>query len=182
MRVISGKARGIGLETNEGLDTRPTTDRVKENIFNIINWNIHGERVLDLFSGSGALGIEALSRGAIECTFIEMAQSAVNIINRNLSKTNLVEAARVIKGSVESSLDLIDGTFGIVFMDPPYNKGLILPVVEKINKKGLLDEEGIIVIEHDSSDILDDELFDFERYKMKKYGRTCVSFFRRKDI
>ncbi|MCT4631710.1 MAG: 16S rRNA (guanine(966)-N(2))-methyltransferase RsmD [Firmicutes bacterium] len=181
MRVISGTARGVRLETIEGLGTRPTTDRVKENIFNIINWDIHGERVLDIFAGSGALGIEALSRGAEFCTFIEESPRAGKIIKENLNNTKLIELSEVIEKKVENGLNHLKGQYGVIIMDPPYNQGLIIPTLEEITSRKLLEEEGIIIVEHDNTDKLPDSIAGLERYKIKKYGRTCVSFFRRNE-
>lgn len=181
MRVISGTARGVRLETIEGLGTRPTTDRVKENIFNIINWDIHGEKVLDIFAGSGALGIEALSRGAEFCTFIEESPRATRIIRQNLNNTKLLDYSEVLEKKVENALLSVRSQYGVIIMDPPYNQGLIIPTLEEISALNLLEEEGIIIVEHDNTDKLPDHIAGFERYKIKKYGRTCVSFFRRNE-
>lgn len=180
MRVISGSARGVNLETLEGLETRPTTDRVKESIFNLINFEITGADVLDLFSGSGALGIEAGSRGANSITLVEQNRKCVEIINNNLTKTKLKDLATVINSDWSVSLDRLKGeSFDIVIMDPPYLKDFIVPVIKRLSENNLVSEDGLILVEHEKTDKLPETIEDFKMAKQKKYGKTLVSIFRR---
>lgn len=134
MRVIAGAAKGHKLQTIEGLNTRPTTDRIKETLFNIIAFDLPESRFLDLFSGSGAIGIEALSRGADTAVFVEQAAECQKVITENLTHTKLMERARLIKSDVLTGLAQLSAeqeTFDIIFMDPPYAAGLAEPTLEK---------------------------------------------------
>lgn len=181
MRVISGSARGIKLDMIEGLDTRPTTDRVKEAIFSMIQSRIHGARGLDLFAGSGALGIELLSRGARSITFVEQGPKQLSIIKSNLEKTRLDDGAVVLSKDVYNAL----GTFGpasfdIIMMDPPYLTGHVKACMDEIARFDLLSENGILVVEHaiNDTEILNPPDY-FESLKTKKYGKIGVTVFRR---
>lgn len=150
MRVISGKARRISLKTIDGLDTRPTTDRIKETLFNMINNDLYDCTFLDLFSGSGAIGIEALSRGASKCVFIENNRKAIECIKTNLKNTRLEEDAIVISSRVEDALGRLDKTgqvFDFVFMDPPYNKLLEKNVLIFLSKSDLINQNSLIIVE-----------------------------------
>ena len=150
MRVIAGAAKGHRLETIEGLATRPTTDRIKETLFNIIAFDLPECSFLDLFSGSGAIGIEALSRGAKNAVFVEDAAECQQIILKNLQHTKLLEKASVRKTDVLSALDqlALEGrVFDIIFMDPPYASEYYGAVLEKILEKGLLQKDGYIITE-----------------------------------
>lgn len=150
MRVIAGCAKGHNLETIEGLDTRPTTDRIKETLFNIIAFDLPECRFLDLFAGSGAIGIEALSRGAEEAVFVEQAANCTEIIKRNLMHTKLQEKAKLLQMDALAALDRLaaeDKKFDIIFVDPPYEAGLYEAVLEAILQKGLLTARGYIITE-----------------------------------
>ena len=150
MRVIAGAAKGHKLQTIEGLNTRPTTDRFKEPLFNIIAFDLPESRFLDLFSGSGAIGIEALSRGADTAVFVEQAAECQKVIAENLTHTKLMERARLIKSDVLTGLAQLSAekaTFDIIFMDPPYAAGLAEPTLEKIVSGGLLAPEGMVIVE-----------------------------------
>ena len=150
MRVIAGKARRLPLVSPEGRGTRPTTDRIKETLFNILQDDIPGCRFLDLFSGSGAIGIEALSRGASSATFVENNRNAIKCIEANLEKTHLKEQGNVVFGDVMralESLQLKKQTFHIIFMDPPYNKELENKVLEFLKDSCILDEDTLIIVE-----------------------------------
>lgn len=153
MRVIAGAAKGHNLQTIEGLATRPTTDRIKETLFNIIAFDLPECSFLDLFSGSGAIGIEALSRGASETVFVEDAAECQKVITANLQHTKLQDRARLMKTDVFSALDKLAAEgrkFDIIFMDPPYESGLYEPVLEKIIQQGLLKKEGYLITERSS--------------------------------
>lgn len=180
MRVISGSARGKRLESLEGLHTRPTTDRVKESVFNLLQPYVYGAKVLDAFAGSGALGIEALSRGALHCTFSENDKAAVDVVRRNLSGTHLAEKAVVYEGDALSFLERTKENFSLVFLDPPYDSGLYVPFLEKIFEKNLLLPGGVISVETRAGE----DLFipsGLTVIKERKYGKTSIYIIGRED-
>lgn len=150
MRVIAGTAKRIPLVTPEGLDTRPTTDRTKETLFNMIQPYLADCDFLDLFSGSGAIGIEALSRGAKETVFVENGKEALLCIKKNLEKTKLSSQATIMNGNVFDILDRLDKNkkqFDVIFMDPPYNKELEKEVLQKLDGSNLIKDDTLIIIE-----------------------------------
>ena len=184
MRVISGKVRGLKLNAPKNQDVRPTTDRVKENLFNMINSYIMDSNILDLFAGTGSLGIECLSRGAKNCVFVDISKESIAIVKSNIKK------ARVENESVVLNLDFKDAVsrlqsqknkFDVIFMDPPYYKEMFVDALEKIDNANLLDEEGIIVVEHDTKDILPDKVNRLEKTKDKKYGNTTLTFYKMEE-
>lgn len=153
MRVIAGTAKGHNLQTIEGLATRPTTDRIKETLFNIIAFDLPEASFLDLFSGSGAIGIEALSRGAAEAVFVENVAECQKVIQANLMHTKLQGRARLLQTDVLFALDRLAAEgkkFDIIFMDPPYEAGLYTSVLERIAENGLLKAEGYLIAEGSS--------------------------------
>lgn len=149
MRVIAGSAKRLQLKTVEGLDTRPTTDRIKETLFNMISEYLADSYFLDLFSGSGAIGIEALSRGAEHAVFVENNPKAVQCIRENLAVTKLAEKAQICSTDVLSALAKLESknTFDYIFMDPPYNQLLEKKVLEYLSTSQLLSSDGIIIVE-----------------------------------
>ena len=149
MRVIAGSARRLQLKTVEGIGTRPTTDRIKETLFNMLQNDIEDCSFLDLFSGSGAIGIEALSRGAEYAVFVENNKNAVKCIKDNLMFTKLSDKARVIENSVLSAINILNGNrvFDVVFMDPPYNKNIEKEILEKLIKSNIIDNKSLIISE-----------------------------------
>ena len=149
MRVIAGSARSLKLKTPDGLDTRPTTDRIKETLFNIIGPTVYDSIFLDLFSGSGGIGIEALSRGAKEAVFVENDPKAMRCIKDNLRFTRLEPKAVTMTTDVMNALYRLEGEkiFDIIFMDPPYGKGLEREALEYLAGSELLAEEGVIIVE-----------------------------------
>lgn len=150
MRVIAGSARRLLLKTPEGMETRPTTDRIKETLFNMLQPMIPGCRFLDLFSGSGAIAIEALSRGAAEAVLVENQQRALSCIRQNLEFTRLDDRARVMEGDVFACLKKLEGNsqpFDIIFMDPPYDRGLERQVLELLRASSLVHSQTQIIIE-----------------------------------
>jgi len=177
MRVISGKARRIRLKTIEGNNTRPTTDRIKETLFNILQSDIYEATFLDLFSGSGGIGIEALSRGAKCAVFIENSSEAVKCIKDNLYVTKLLGQAEIIKADARSAIRQLKGRepFSIVYMDPPYHEGHEEPVLTELINAKLVDEDSIIVVEAaldtelDFLDKIDLEIEREKRYKTNKH-------------
>lgn len=182
MRVISGTAKGTRLESLEGDKTRPTLDRVKEALFNIIQNDVMDAYVLDLFSGSGALGIEALSRGAKFCIMADKSSDAIKVISKNLQKTRLEENAKIVKNDYIKTLNSLNQKFDVIFIDPPYAENIAVNAVEHIIKLDLLAEDGIIVLETDEEER---ELENLKKvnvnvYDLRKYGRVKLIFLNRK--
>ena len=174
MRVISGKIRGKKLYSLEGDNTRPTTDRVKENIFNLITDYVFGATVLDLFAGSGALGIEALSRGAAYCDFVENSKAAAGVVDKNLGETPFNTESSVFLGDFIAFLEKTDKAYDVIFLDPPYKAGYYKKALEMIMKRSPLHGDGIVVMERDAATL--PELAEgFEIIKERKYGHTSVS-------
>lgn len=183
MRVISGIARGTNLETLEGNNTRPTLDRVKEALFNIIQCQIIDASVLDLFSGSGALGIEALSRGAKACTMCDKSYEAIKIINKNIKKTHLEEKAKVIKSDYKKALELLKNQkFNVIFIDPPYALNIAVDSIKAITELDLLEDDGIIILETDNEkrELENLNKLNVNVYDLRKYGRVTLIFLNRK--
>ncbi len=183
MRVISGTARGTNLETLEGNNTRPTLDRVKEALFNIIQCNIVDANVLDLFSGSGALGIEALSRGAKACIMCDKSYEAIQIINKNIRKTHLEEKAKVIKNDYKKTLELLQGQkFEVIFIDPPYALDIAVSSIKYIIEFNLLADDGIIILETDNEkrELENLNKLNVKVYDLRRYGRVNLIFLNRK--
>ena len=183
MRVIAGEKRHLLLKTLDDLSIRPTTDKIKETLFNMIQFDIPGKGFLDLFAGSGAIGIEALSRGASRATFIDNNDRAIKVIKENLEHTGLSDRAKVIKGDASLSLENLsreNETYGIVFMDPPYDKGLYRPVFERLVKSNLIDGNTKIILEvglKDDAEGIED--LGFEIVKIKKYKSNKHIFFKK---
>ena len=180
MRVITGSAGGRRLLELEGLETRPTTDRVKEGVFSALQFDIEGRRVLDLFAGTGQMGIECLSRGAVSAVFVDRRKDAAQLVKKNLNLTNLQDRARVVNGD---SLAFLAGTkerFDLVFLDPPYASGLLEQALEALTAPGfdILTPYGIIVAEHPADRRLDVPTGCRLR-KTYRYGKIAVTLFRR---
>lgn len=177
MRVITGQARGRKLETVEGLDVRPTTVKVKEAVFSSINFELEGAMVLDLFCGSGQMGIEALSRNARFCVFVDNSKSSQEVTKRNLTKTGLFNAARVVAMDYKTFLQTTKDSFDIAFLDPPYSKGYIQEALPLLIPK--MSESGVILVEHERFDELSQNILDFVVTKQYNYGRISVTAYRR---
>ena len=184
MRVISGTARGTKLYSLEGNNTRPTLDRVKESLFNIIGIKIRNSVVLDLFSGSGAIGIEAASRGAEKAILCDKSKEAINIINKNIEKTKLQNNIIVINSDYKEALKKASYTYDIIYIDPPYATHLAVESVEEILKNKYLNDDGTIIIETDEEEKICRELEKIENtkidiYDKRKYGRVVLIFIRK---
>lgn len=149
MRVIAGSARHIQLTTVDGMDTRPTTDRIKETLFNMLQFEIADATVLDLFSGSGAIGIEALSRGAKEVVFVENLPKALQCIESNLKATHLEKQATIYPCDVIAAITRLDGrkAFDFIFIDPPYQQGFEPPVLKSLANSSLVEDDTRIIVE-----------------------------------
>ncbi len=176
MRVITGSARGRALETLPGNDVRPTTDRVKEAVFSIIQFELEGRNVLDLFAGSGQLGIEALSRGAEKATFVDADSDAIKVVRKNLVATKLDKQAVVLQTDSVTFAASHTGDFDVVFLDPPYGKGLLQKVVPLIAQR--VRTGGVIVCESPSDEILPSEAGNFRIFKDYRYGKTKITVYR----
>lgn len=174
MRVITGTARGHRLKTPENYDIRPTTDNVKESVFNIIQFDIEGRRVLDLFAGTGQLGIECLSRGAAEAVFIDENTAAVKIVKENLKTCGFTAA--VLQQDALSYLRHC-GRFDLVFVDPPYDSGLYESVLETINSVDILSDGGIILCESRREKTLPDMRAPYRKKKEYNYGRVKLTVY-----
>ncbi len=182
MRVIAGEARRLILKTPPGLTTRPTSDQVKETLFNCLMPYLYDARFLDLYAGSGGIGIEALSRGSKYAVFVENDKKALSCIKENLVTTHYTEKATVMSMDVMSALRQLEGreSFDIIFMDPPYNNEYERNVIEYLYNSKLLNEDGIIVTEaSNDTDFEYLENLNFELFKVKKYKNNQHVFIRR---
>ena len=181
MRIISGKARGTKLYTLEGTATRPTLDRVKESLFNIIQNDIEGSTILDLFSGSGAIGLEFLSRGAKRAVLCDNSKDAIKIIKQNVQKTHFEEKAEVYNMEFTKLIERLQKQkFDIIYIDPPYDTDFIKISIEKIIEYKLINEKTKIIVEtDDETRILKQiEKMDVEITDKRKYGRATIIFLR----
>ena len=179
MRVITGKARGINLKTPEGLQTRPTADRVKEALFSIIQFDIPGARVLDLFGGTGQLGIEALSRGAKSATFVDASNTACNLIRENLMRTRLQKESRVICSDYLAFLGRCSEKYDIIFLDPPYAEVFLENALNRITEIDILQSGGIIITERPLEKELSMDFPGYSRSKDYKYGKVLLTIYRK---
>ena len=179
MRVITGSARGRRLKELEGMETRPTTDRVKEGLFNILQFDIEGRRVLDLFAGTGQLGIECLSRGAASAVFVDRRPDAVKLIRENLKITNLQDGARVVAGDSMEYLKSLREKFDLIFLDPPYEAGLLEPALAHIARFDILAPHGIIAAEHPADRPPPPVGGNCRPHRTYRYGKIGVTIFRR---
>jgi len=179
MRVITGKARGIQLKTPEGLQTRPTADRVKEALFSIINFDIPGAKVLDLFGGTGQLGIEALSRGAASATFVDAREDSCRLIRENLKRTKLEKDAKVVRSDYMDYLHRCREQYNIIFLDPPYAEVFLENAIKKITEIDILQSDGIIVAERPLGKELPWEFEGYTRSKDYKYGKVLLTIYRK---
>ena len=179
MRVITGKARGVVLKTPEGMQTRPTTDRVKEALFSIIQFDIPGCRVLDLFGGTGQLGIEALSRGAKSAVFVDASDAACKLIKENLKRTKLENDAKVVRSDYMEYLRRCRETFDVIFLDPPYAEVFLENSLNCITEIDILQTNGIIVTERPLEKELSWDIPGYTRSKDYKYGNTLITLYRK---
>ena len=179
MRVISGKARGVNLKTPEGVLTRPTIDRVKEALFSIINFDIPASNVLDLFGGTGQLGIEALSRGAKSAVFVDQREDACKLIKENLKRTKLEQDAKVVRIDYLDYLKRCREKFDIIFLDPPYAEVFLENALKCITEIDILQSGGIIVAERPLGKDLPWDFEGYTRSKDYKYGKVLLTIYRK---
>ena len=179
MRVITGKAKGVSLKTPDGMATRPTTDRVKEAMFSIIQFDIPAASVLDLFGGTGQLGIEALSRDAKQAVFVDEKDNACRLIRENLRRTKLEGQGRVVRSDYAAFLRNCKEKFDIIFLDPPYAEVFLENSLKIITEIDILHSGGIIVAECPLGKELPWEFDGFTRSKDYKYGKTLITIYRK---
>lgn len=179
MRVITGSARGRKLKTLDGLDTRPTTDRIKESIFNIVQFDIEGRKILDLFGGSGQMAIEAVSRGAQSAVVVDCAAQAVSVIRENVAACNFKEEIRVVQADFKSFLKSASGKFDLIFLDPPYRGEMINNALELIEQIDILSEGGIIVCETERDKRLIELSPPYEKGREYLYGKSKIAIYRK---
>ena len=179
MRVITGKARGVALKTPNGMATRPTADRVKEALYNIIQFDVPAARVLDLFGGTGQLGIEALSREAKSAVFVDEREDACRLIKENLKRTKLEQFGRVIRSDYMAYLKTCRDKFDIILLDPPYAEVFLENSLKMITEIDILQSGGIIVTERPVGKELPWEFEGFERSRDYKYGNTLITIYRK---
>lgn len=179
MRVITGMAKGKRLDTLEGLDIRPTTDKVKEAIFSSIQFDLFDSVVLDLFAGTGQLGIEAISRGARAAVFVDNSRKSLEVVKKNLKKTEFINKSTVLN---MNGIDFIGSTsnkFDFIFLDPPYNKGILMQILPKLSN--ILTQNGMIICEYEKNLDLPEEIEGLLLKKVQKYGKIKVSMYCRKE-
>lgn len=183
MRIITGRARGIKLNTLEGENTRPTSERAKEAIFSMIQFDIEGREVLDLFAGSGQMGLEAVSRGAISATFIDKSKDAAAVISKNIEKTRLSASSRLFNTDVNEFIRITRGKkkYDVVFIDPPYALRAVAPTLKALLDGDMLKPTSIIVCESEEENVFESDvaLADrFEIIKRAKYGVAHITIVR----
>ena len=185
MRVISGKVRGLKLDTPKNLDVRPTTDRVKESLFNIINPYIRESNILDLFAGTGSLGIECLSRGAKNCIFVDKSKESIGIVKSNIKKARVENESTILNIDFKDAvkrLSVQKQKFDVIFMDPPYYENMFIDCLKSIDEFSLLKEDGLVVVEHDTNDLFDDNIGRLYKSREKKYGNTTITFYKLEEL
>ncbi len=181
MRVITGSARGIRLETVPGADlVRPTPERVKEGLFSALQFDIEGRRVLDLFAGSGQLGIEALSRGAESAVFVDLSNESLNVVRKNLTRTGLTEKARLVKSDYASYTATCRERFDIAFLDPPFGADLFEKAVRSVAP--LMSDYGIIWCEHPTKVTLPDTIGDFVLVRSYRYSSVSADLYKKRGV
>ncbi len=180
MRVIAGSFRGRKLETVDDRTVRPTSDRVKESLFNIISEYIVDSQFLDLFAGSGAIGIEALSRGSANVSFIDSSNDSLKVLKQNLSTLHIEDKIEIYHADYKTAIEkfkLKNIKFNIIFIDPPYSKGMAQDALALIEEAEILSQDGIIAIEHNEKDDMPQSETKLFLFKQKKYGSTKLSFY-----
>jgi len=179
MRIISGTSKGRRLVTQRGQALRPTSDRVKESIFNILGGEVEGKSVLDLFAGTGNLGIEALSRGAKRALFVEKGRQALQLIQKNLLQCGMEGRAEILPKDVNRAIGMLNRkgeAFDLILMDPPYEKGLIRKTLMKLNSQKIYHKDSILVIEHGRREPIPDIVEGWSLTRQRKIGDTLISF------
>ncbi|WP_353093913.1 16S rRNA (guanine(966)-N(2))-methyltransferase RsmD [Tissierella praeacuta] len=183
MRVISGSKKGHKLKAPKGMSVRPTEDRTKESLFNILGHIDEDSIVLDAFGGSGSIGIEFLSRGSKTCYFVDNSTESINTINENLNHTKFLEQSIVTKSDILAAMLKFSTkklTFNYIYLDPPFRQiGLVEELLEVIDKEEILAKDGLIIVEHEKELDLEDNLFGFIKSDFRRYGSKSLSFYKR---
>lgn len=182
MRIIAGTAKGKTIKCRKGTETRPTMDRVKESLFSILMPYVEGSRVLDLFSGTGNIALEAISRGAKKAVMIEKDREALRVIIENVNNLGFEDQCRAYKNETIRAVEILGKKrekFDIIFMDPPYIEEVCTKVIKAVEKAGLLAEEGIIVCEHHKYEDMTDEIGEFKKIDERTYGKKTLTFYAR---
>jgi 16S rRNA (guanine(966)-N(2))-methyltransferase RsmD len=186
LRVISGERKGHKLKAPKGREVRPTEDRIKESLFNIIRPLSLDAIVLDLFGGSGGIGIEFLSRGAKIAYFVDISNDSISIIKENLIHTNLIDKSIILNKDALRAINFLKDKnviFDYIYLDPPFkNHELLLKTIDSISINKLLSNEGVIIIEHEKELALETEINNFTRYDFRNYGSKSLSFYRNKEV
>ena len=177
MRIIAGDYKGRKLKTPMDKSIRPTPDKVREALFSMLMERTYGSVCCDLFAGTGALGLEALSRGAAFCTFCDNARDSVSLLKENIAHVGAEEKSRIVAGHYEKALSSLPGPVDLFFLDPPYESELLERAMGSISKRDLLAEDGIIVAEHRKDLVLPETLAGFTKVREKKYGIVVLSLF-----
>ena len=183
MRVIAGQLKGSVIRTPEGRSVRPTYDRVRESVFSIVEPDLEGAAVLDLFSGSGSLGVESLSRGAARVTFVEIDAAVLGVVRENVKRLNVAGRCRLVRADALAALrrGLPGAPFDVVFVDPPYASGLALQALELLATGAALSDDALVVVERASADAQPAEVGRLVRFRTSRYGSTAVDFLRPGD-
>lgn len=181
MRIIAGSLKGRRLNTPGGKGIRPTTDKVKEAIFNMIHLYTEDAVVIDLFSGTGNLGLEAISRGASRCYFCDRSRESLALIKENVHHCGVENQSVILGGEYQRNLEKIQEKADIFFLDPPYEKGLLMECIRRIGTLDLLKEDGVIVVERGFRESLEDEIPPFAQIKEKRYGTILISLFAKNE-
>ena len=179
MRIISGSKRGKKLTALEGMQVRPTTDRVKEALFDILQFSVEGSRFLDLFAGSGQVGLEALSRGAAEAVFVDNLRDSIRVVEKNLTATGFFDRARVVQADFAAFLSRERELFDIAFLDPPYETGLLQQALPLAAEH--MTPDGVIFCEHPVRESLPEEAGEFRKAKEYRYGKIALTVYRRPE-
>ena len=180
MRIIAGRLKGRKLQAFKGRQVRPTADRVREALFNILNRKFIDAKVLDLFAGTGALGIEALSRGAKSAVFVDNDAHSLEVLRSNLDRCALQHSTQIIQWDIARSLACLKAyprTFDMVFMDPPYHCGMVPTTLQHLEKSGCLEPQAVLAAEHEAGATFEIESSRFTCTDNRRYGRTALSFF-----
>ncbi len=181
VRVISGSARGRSLKAVPGMGTRPTTDKVKEAIFSMIGPYFDGGYVLDLFAGTGGLGIEALSRGAERAIFVDMDPKSIDVIKQNLKTAKLENQAEVYRNDAMRAIKALEKRakgFDLIFLDPPYKMTNADEMMLDLAQRGLVQEDATVMVEHDAGHVYPEQVGEFRQTRVSNYGETTVSIYR----
>ncbi len=184
MRITSGKLKNRVVLSREGFDTRPTLERIKESIFSIIYDKVIDAKFLDLYSGTGNMSFEALSRGAKRAIMIEKDYEALNVIIDNVTRFKLEKDCRAYKNDSLRAIEILkrkNEKFDIIFMDPPYKENLTTKTLEKLSEFDILEQDGIIICEHANYEKLDDKIMNLVKYDEREYNKKIISFFRKED-